>query len=342
MFARLTRTAPAFWGRPPGLLADLLLPIGAAWDAAAHVRRALSRSYCSTIPVVCIGNLVAGGAGKTPVTLALAAWLRERGVPTHVVTRGYGGYLRGPTRVDPTSHDVLAVGDEALMLAEQAPCWVARDRVAGARVAVTAGASAVMLDDGFQDPAIGKTLALIVVDAEYGFGNGRVMPAGPLRENLRGGIARADAVVVLRAGSEATGAEQTCTAIGRPVIRAALVPTAGERLAGERLLAFAGIGHPEKFFTTLRSLGAILVDAQAFPDHHLFRAAEIDRLRRKAAHSGAGLITTRKDIVRLPTELRAGIDVLEVKVRWLDPAAIARLMAPVIFPAGGDGSVSAD
>src|ERR1700736_4660022 len=320
MFARLTRTAPAFWGRPPGLLADLLLPIGAAWDAAAHVRRALSRSYCSTIPVVCIGNLVAGGAGKTPVTLALAAWLRERGVPTHVVARGYGGYLRGPIRVEPTSGD----------------------GVAGARAAVTAGASAVMLDDGFQDPAIDKTLALSVVDAEYGLGNGRVMPAGPLRENLRGGIARADAVVVLRAGSEATGAEQTCTAIGRPVIRAALVPTAGERLAGERLLAFAGIGRPEKFFTTLRGLGAILVDAQAFPDHHLFRAAEIDLLRRNAAHAGARLITTRKDIVRLPTELRAGIDVLEVKVRWLVPAAITRLMAPVIFPAGGDGSVSAD
>ena len=342
MLARLTRTAPAFWARPPGLVADLLLPIGTAWDAVGRARHALSRSYCATVPVVCVGNLVAGGAGKTPVTLALCARLQELGVPTHVVTRGYGGYLRGPIRVDPASHDALAVGDEALMLAARMPCWVARDRVAGARAAVTAGARAIVLDDGFQDPAIGKTLALIVVDAEYGFGNGRVMPAGPLRENLRGGIARADAVVVLGSEVEATSVEQTCAAIGRPVIRATLAPIAGERLAGERLLAFAGIGRPEKFFNTLRRLGAILVDARAFADHHLFRAAEIDLLRRKAAHAGARLITTRKDIVRLPPELRAGIEVLEVEVRWLDPAAIAQLMAPVIFSAGGNGSVLAD
>ena len=145
-----------------------------------------------------------------------------------------------------------------------------------------------------------------------------------------------------RAEAEATGAERLCTAIGRPVIGATLAPIAGERLAGERLLAFAGIGRPEKFFTMLRSLGAILVDAQAFPDHHLFRAAEIALLRRNAAQSGARLITTRKDIVRLPPELCAGIEVLEVEVRWLDPAAIAQLMAPVIFSAGRNGSVPAD
>ncbi len=342
MFARLTRTAPAFWESPSGIITDLLLPLGTAWDAVGRLRRALCSSYAAPVPVVCIGNLVAGGAGKTPVTLALTGWLLERNVRVHVVSRGYSGRLRGPLRVDRSSHDALAVGDEALMLAAQAPCWVARDRAAGARAAVAAGASAVVLDDGFQDPAIGKTLALIVVDAEYGFGNGRVMPAGPLRENLRGGISRADALVVLRSEAEATGAEQTCTAFGRPVIRATLTPIAGERLAGERLLAFAGIGRPEKFFSMLRRLGAILVDAQTFPDHHLFRAAEIDRLRRDAAHSSARLITTRKDIVRLPPELRAGIEVLEVEVRWLDPAVITQLMAPVIFPAGGNGSVPAD
>jgi len=342
MFARLTRTAPAFWESPSGTVTDLLLPLGAAWDAVGRLRRALSPSYCAPVPVVCIGNLVAGGAGKTPVALALCDWLLERDIRVHVVSRGYGGRLRGPIRVDRSSHDALAVGDEALMLAARVPCWVSRDRVAGARAAVTAGASAIVLDDGFQDPAIGKTLALIVVDAEYGFGNGRVMPAGPLRENLRGGITRADAVVVLRTEAKATGVEQTCAAIGRPVIGATLAPIAGERLAGERLLAFAGIGRPEKFFTTLRRLGAILVGAQPFPDHHLFRAAEIDLLRRNAAHSGARLITTRKDIERLPLELRAGIEVLEVEVRWLDPTAVAQLMAPVIFPAGGNGSVPAD
>jgi tetraacyldisaccharide 4'-kinase len=342
MLARLTRTAPAFWERPPGLLADLLQPAGAAWDAVARLRRVLARSYCAPVPVVCVGNLVAGGTGKTPVALALSTWLTRRGVPVHVVTRGYGGYLRGPVRVDATRHDALAVGDEALLLAARAPCWVARDRSAGARAAVAAGARAIVLDDGFQNPTISKTLALIVLDAEYGFGNGRVIPAGPLRENLRSGLARADAVVLLTDEAEAGGPEELGAAIELPVIRAALAPVAGERFAGSRLLAFAGIGRPDKFFTSLRTLDAILVDTRAFPDHHPFRAAEIDALRRDAARLGARLITTRKDIVRLPPELCAGIEVLDVEIRWFDPAAIAQLMVPLALTAGGSGSEPAD
>jgi tetraacyldisaccharide 4'-kinase len=334
MLARLTRTAPAFWERPPGLLADLLLPIGAAWDAVGRLRRALSRPHRPPVPVVCVGNLVAGGAGKTPVALALSAWLLEHGVRVHVVIRGYGGYLRGPIRVDPSSHDALAVGDEALLLAAHAPCWVARDRVAGARAAVAAGAHAILLDDGFQNPAISKTLALIVLDADYGFGNSRVIPAGPLRENLRRGLERADAVVLLAGKAKMSGPEWLRVNIGPPVLRAALVPVSGERLAGARLLAFAGIGRPQKFFTALRELGAILVDTRAFPDHHLFRTAEISALRSDAERLGARLVTTAKDIVRLPPALRAGIEVLEVEIRWPDRAAIARLMAPVVLAGG--------
>jgi tetraacyldisaccharide 4'-kinase len=293
--------------------------------------------------VICVGNLVAGGAGKTPVALALSTWLGERGVLVHGVMRGYGGYLRGPVRVDPTWHDALAVGDEALLLAARTPCWVARDRVAGARAAVAAGAPAILLDDGFQNPTIGKTLALIVLDADYGLGNCRVIPAGPLRENFRSGLGRADAVVLLLTHKAAAcEPEQLGAAVELPVIRAVLAPVAGERLAGARLLAFAGIGRPDKFFTSLRALDAILVDTRAFPDHHQFRAGEIDRLRRDAAKLGARPITTRKDIVRLPPELRTGIDVLDVEIRWLDPAAIAQLMTPVARMAGGNHSDPAD
>src|SRR5215472_16260127 len=193
--------APVFWGEPLGFLVGLLSPIGAAYDTAGRLRRAMSRCYRATVPVVCVGNLVAGGAGKTPVAQAIAIWLVERGIPVHVVTRGYGGRLTGPVRVDPTRHDALAVGDEALLLARCAPCWVARDRTAGARAALAAGARVILLDDGFQNPAIATTLSLIVVDAAYRFGNGRVIPAGPLRESLGRGLARADAVVLL--GSEA-------------------------------------------------------------------------------------------------------------------------------------------
>ena len=336
------RAAPLFWEKPPGLLADLLLPIGSAWDAAGRLRRALSRSYRAPVPVLCVGNLVAGGAGKTPVALALSRWLRERGVPVHVVTRGYGGRLHGPLRVDPTRHDALAVGDEPLLLAACAPCWVARDRAAGVRAAVAAGAGAVLLDDGFQNPAVAKTLGLIVVDVAYRFGNGRVIPAGPLRENLRGGLARADAVVLLAAAGDASATEVMRAIDGLPVLRAVLAPAGGERLTGSRLLAFAGIGRPEKFFATLRALGADLVGTRAFPDHHRFRIAELEELRREAERSDARLITTAKDIVRVPPALCAGIEVLEVEVRWLDPLALARLVEPVVHSADGNGRYLAE
>src|SRR5271167_37563 len=332
------RAAPLFWGKPPGLVADLLSPIGATCDAAGRLRRAMSRSYRPPVPVVCVGNLVAGGAGKTPVALALADWLVERGVPAHVVTRGYGGRLRGPVRVDPVRHDAIAVGDEALLLAARAPCWVARHRAAGVRAAVAAGAGAILLDDGFQNPAVAKTFGLIVVDDGYGFGNGRVIPAGPLRENLRRGLARADAVVLLAAeGDAGSDAEWMRIAGGLPVLPAVLEPICGERLAGARLLAFAGIGRPEKFFATLRALGAGLVGARAFPDHHSFRAVELEGLRRDAERAGARLITTAKDIVRVPSAQRAGIEVLEVQIRWPDPSALARLFGSVVRSVHGDG-----
>src|SRR5271165_1636987 len=331
------RAAPVFWGKPPGLVADLLLPIGAAYDAAGRLRRAMSRSYRPPVPVVCVGNLVAGGAGKTPVALALADWLLGRGVPAHVVTRGYGGRLRGPVRVDPTRHDAMAVGDEALLLAARAPCWVARDRAAGVRAAVADGAGAILLDDGFQNPAVAKTLGLIVVDAGYGFGNGRVIPAGPLRENLRRGLARADAVVLLAANGDASCTERLQLGCGIPVLRAVLAPVGGDRLAGSRLLAFAGIGRPEKFFVTLRALGADLVGARAFPDHHPFSAGELEELYRDAEREGARLITTTKDIVRVPSAQRAGIEVLDVEIRWADPTALAGLIRPVVLSAPGNG-----
>jgi len=317
------RAAPLFWGRPPGLVADLLSPIGAACDAAGRLRRAMSRSYRPPVPVVCVGNLVAGGV--------------ERGIPTHFVTRGYGGSLRGPMRVDPIRHAALAVGDEALLLALRAPCWVARDRAAGVRAAVAAGAGAILLDDGFQNPAVAKTLALIVVDAVYGFGNGRVIPAGPLRENLRGGLARADAVVLVAGEGDASDTERLLTTRGMPTLRAVLAPVGGEQLIGSRLLAFAGIGRPEKFFATLRALGAVLVGARAFPDHHRFRFAELEGLRRDAERARARLITTAKDIVRIPAVRRIGIEVLEVEIRWADPVALAGLMRPVVLSAQGNG-----
>lgn len=334
------RSAPAFWGEPPGLLADLLLPLGAGWSTAARLRRVLSRRpYRAPIPVVCVGNLVIGGAGKTPVTLALAAQFAARGIAAHIVTRGYGGRLRGPVRVDPASHDAVAVGDEALLLAAVAPCWIARDRPAAMRAAVAAGARVLLLDDGLQNPTFCKDLSLAVVDASYGFGNGRVIPSGPLRESLTRGLSRADAVVVLGAQQDA-GRLAPLAASGIPVLRARLAPISGERLVGARLLAFAGIGRPAKFFATLRSLGAQLVDARAFPDHHPFKASELDRLRRDAKRAEARLVTTAKDIVRLAPASRQGIEVIAVEIRWQDFTALDALIQPVVSALLGGSSLA--
>ena len=329
--------APEFWGRKPTLAADLLLPFGAAFDAAGRLRRALARPLRAPVPVICVGNLVAGGAGKTPVVIALAAWVKSHVVAVHIVTRGYGGHLAGPVRVEPQLHDFAAVGDEALLLAARAPSWVARDRSAGIAAAVEAGAEAILLDDGFQNPSVEKTLALIVVDSAYGFGNGRVMPAGPLRENLRRGLARADGVVLLAGQGETPQTPPFAMSAPVPVVSAALAPIAGERFAGSRVVAFAGIGRPEKFFATLRALGAELVAMRKFPDHHPYRPGEIAELRRAADRERAQLVTTAKDFVRLPISARRGIEVLEVGIDWPDPASLARLLASVAAPAGGNG-----
>ncbi|MGC2202992.1 MAG: tetraacyldisaccharide 4'-kinase [Stellaceae bacterium] len=327
------RVTPHFWAEPPGFLAHLLSPIAMGWDAAGRCREALSQPYKAPAPVLCVGNLVVGGAGKTPVALALAAHLNQHGAAVHVVTRGYGGRLSGPVRVDPLLHVATDVGDEALLLACRAPCWIARERSAGVRAAIAAGAQTVLLDDGFQNPTVAKTLSLVVVDAAYGFGNGRVIPAGPLRESLSRGLARADAVVLI--GGESATPRLRIADI--PVLTATLDPIAGERMAGSRVLAFAGIGRPEKFFETLRAVGAVLVATRKFPDHHPFQVEEVEDMRRDAQRAQAYLVTTAKDFVRVPAASRAGIEILEVEIRWSDPVALAGLIKPVVLSAQGHG-----
>jgi tetraacyldisaccharide 4'-kinase len=287
--------------------------------------------------VICIGNLVAGGTGKTPVALAVTSLLTAGGLDAHIVTRGYGGRLAGPVRVNPHHHDAAAVGDEALLLAARAPCWVARDRAAGVRAAVATGADVVLFDDGFQNPTVVKTLSLLVVDAAYGFGNGQVIPMGPLRESLTRGLARADGVVLLGAGADTARVSAPEMGTRLPVLRAMLEPVSGQGLKGARLLAFAGIGRPEKFFASLRSLGAVLVGTRAFPDHYRYRDGQIEKLRQHAEQAQARLVTTAKDIVRISPARRAGIEVLNVEIRWLDRDAIAGLIRPVVLSARDNG-----
>ncbi len=230
--------------------------------------------------------------------------------------------------MDPARDEASGVGDEALLLARAAPTWVARDRVAGARAAMGAGAELLVMDDGFQNPWIAKDLSVLVVDGAYGFGNRRVMPAGPLRESVAAGLARADAVALMGEDECAVSAKLEG---GLPVLRARLVARgAAARLRGRKVLAFAGIARPAKFFAMLEALGAEVVEAEAFPDHHAYGAAEIEALVARAAALGAVPVTTEKDAVRLAAELRAGIEVLPVAVQWNDPEAVDRLLDRVL------------
>ncbi len=325
--------APDFWA-DDGALARLLAPLGTGYDLAGRLRRALAHPASVGIPIVCVGNLVAGGAGKTPVALALIEALGARGCKVQCLTRGYGGRVSGPHRVDPARDTAARVGDEALLLARAAPTWVARDRAAGARAAATAGAEVIVMDDGFQNPSLAKDLSFVVIDGAYGFGNGRVMPAGPLRETVPGGLARAEAVVVLGPERRDLDARLDACPDGGPTLLAArLVPRPGsERLAGRMVLAFAGIGRPEKFFTTLAALGAKVVETRAFPDHHAYAPGEVESLRARAAALDACAVTTEKDAVRLSPELREGIEVLAVAVEWREPEALDALLGQVCAP----------
>ncbi|MCU0816225.1 MAG: tetraacyldisaccharide 4'-kinase [Cypionkella sp.] len=327
--------APRFWHNPPeapGLLARILQPLGAIY-AAATARRVARQGYRAGIPVICVGNLNAGGTGKTPTTIALILRLMARGVACHIVSRGHGGSLQGPVRVDDRKHSAEEVGDEPLLLCAFAPTWVAKDRAAGVKAAEANGAQVILLDDGFQNPSVAKDLSIIVVDAERGFGNGLCLPAGPLREPVALGLGRAD--LVLSIGGPAAQAHFEGTwgqAISLPRLLGRLAPLQmGMDWAGQRVLAFAGIGYPEKFFATLKAEGADIVKAIPLGDHEPISDILLNRLEAEAHALSAQLVTTEKDQVRLPAAQRHRVLALVVRLEFDDPApldaALDRILA---------------
>ncbi|MBB5052944.1 tetraacyldisaccharide 4'-kinase [Afipia massiliensis] len=296
---------PAFWYRPPSLLSRLLAPLGAIYGAVTTRRMARDGAFAG-LPVLCVGNYHVGGAGKTPATIALVKLLREMGEKPFVVSRGYGGSQQGPVRVDQAEHTAADVGDEPLMMASSVSVIVSRDRVAGAALARAQGASVVLLDDGFQNPALVKDVSLIVIDASRGVGNGGMFPAGPLRAPLEPQIARTDALIVIGAGNAASEIEAAVAKRAAPVLRARLVPDQAsvDRLRDQRLLAFAGIGDPPRFFATLRACGVDVAEERTFADHHPFTPEEIERLVSDAAAKSLTLVTTEKDMARIRSDAR--------------------------------------
>jgi tetraacyldisaccharide 4'-kinase len=330
---------PAFWYRPSSSMSLLLSPFAAIYGAvAAH--RLQREGVDAGIPVFCVGNYHVGGAGKTPTVLALVKLLRDLGETPVVLSRGYGGRLRGPVMVEPGRHLAVDVGDEPLMLARTVPVAVARERLDGLALAKSQGATVIVMDDGFQNPAIAKDASLIVIDAHRGLGNAWVFPAGPLRAPLPPQIDRTDALIVVGEGNAAEAIAASIAARDKPVLTAQLKAddAALSLLRGQRVLAFAGIGDPERFFRTLRSNGVEVAGQRAFADHHPFTQAEVEALVEEARRDALKLVTTEKDLARLGVggELppwAQGIVAFPVKLEFDSAIKLRRFVSDRLFRA---------
>jgi tetraacyldisaccharide 4'-kinase len=330
---------PAFWHRPPSWMSLVLTPLAALYGLVAGTRLR-RKGFDAGIPVLCVGNYHVGGAGKTPTVLALTDVLRDLGETPVVLSRGYGGRLRGPVQVDPERHVAEDVGDEPLMLARTVPVVVARERVDGIALARSQGATVILMDDGFQNPAIAKDASLIVIDAGRGLGNACVFPAGPLRAPLSPQLDRTDALIVIGEGNAAAAVAAAIAAQGKPVLSAHIRPDDASvaSLAGKRVLAFAGIGDPARFFRTLRSGGIEVVVERVFPDHHPFSKSEIETLLAEARFVSLTLVTTEKDLARLRNAEGLAswaneIVPFKVTLEFDDAAALRKLVAGVLFRA---------
>lgn len=325
-------STPRWWyvreGAPAPVTRALLKPVSWIWGAATARRIAHAKPVDPGVPVICVGNLTVGGAGKTPVVRELLRRLPG----AQALARGYGGSEAGPLRVDTARHTAAQVGDEPLMMAKDAPVWIARDRAAGALAAVRAGARVIVMDDGHQNPSVKKALSIVVVDGEtrdgaWPLGDGSVFPAGPMREPLAKGLARADAVVLMMPADLAEPDPALLRAFrDKPVLIARLDPAEAPPQGPQ--VGFAGIGMPWKVERALKAAGCELKDFVPFPDHFAYDAGALKLVADRAELFDAGLVTTEKDWVRLPSDWRARVTAWPVRATFEDEIALERLLTP--------------
>ncbi|MBI1300380.1 MAG: tetraacyldisaccharide 4'-kinase [Alphaproteobacteria bacterium] len=315
---------PQFWYRPYGIFATILQPIAFLYVAVAAIKRSTTKSYRADIPVICVGNITAGGSGKTPSAIALLKLIQELGLfeKPYFLTRGYGGKVRSIRRI--TGHEpAQEVGDEPLLLSHYAQTIVSIDRVAGADFACAEGADCILMDDGFQNVSLKKDISLIVIDGSTGLGNGALLPAGPLREKPELAFARAHGVIII-------GVDQhnisSIIPKALPVFRAHIKPISDTHDRDQNYIAFAGLAHPDKFKTTLLSHGYEVIDFLSYPDHYPYKETDINHLKDQAKLKNARLITTEKDFVRLSPELREDIDVLPIELVWEDKSLVSNFL----------------
>jgi len=311
---------PLFW-KQKNTLSTLLLPLGWVYALVTKLRIKRTRPYKAARPVICVGNLTAGGSGKTPVSLSLAGLLKDMGFHPAFITRGYGGKIKN-IMVDPSRHTAELAGDEPMLLAAAAPTFINPDRARAAQTAISqAEADVLIMDDGFQNPGLFKDLSFLVFDGAYGIGNGRVIPAGPLRETCAEGLKRAQALIIL--GPDKSGIAALNPEL--PVFYAQTEPLA-PKVKNRKALAFAGIGHPQKFYQSLAQAGVTIDKTVDFPDHHFYTREEILKLISEAAASDLVLYTTSKDYVKIPADLQSHFEVLEIKINWQDPARLRKFL----------------
>lgn len=319
---------PSFWFGSPTVWSEArslaLGPFGALYRLAGQIRRATTTPYRAAIPVICLGNIVAGGSGKTPSALAIASLLQQNGQRPVFVSRGYGGTERGPLRVDTEHHTAADVGDEPLLLAQRAPTYIGRHRAAVIRLAEQdATPTHIILDDGLQNPTFAASTNLLVVDAATGFGNSRLIPAGPLRETLQDALPRVHGIILIGDNignrSDIQNLRTRGQTLGLPIIQATFEPQA-VTIEAARYMGFSGIGHPQKFYHLCRKAGLNLVATRDFADHHPFTERDLRQLQDEATRLDARLLTTAKDMVKIPAAWRKLIAVLNIDLSFHNQA----------------------